>query len=175
MKTKIVFIALGSLLTLCPQFVSAQSGISIGVREHVTHTIFEELPFEDGDLTYTLGYEIHDSHGYWQLMVGYTPEVGNEELGIDEFAVDYVLTPQLNLIIQDGIFIAGTGILGSYIETEEDSDWTDVYWQLMLGLEIPLGGLRIELLAYYTYDSWGDIGDFDGDDVEYGGSIKYLF
>ncbi len=175
MKTLLTCLALVSLLVLFPQFTNADSGISAGVRQHVTHSVFEELPFEDGDLTYTIGYEYHDKHGYWQLLVGYTPEVGIEELGIDEIAVDYVITPQLNLIIQDGIFLAGTGILGSYIETEEDSDWTDVYWQLMLGFEIPLGALRLELLAYYPFESWGEIDEFDFDDVEYGGSFKILF
>ena len=177
MKTLTTLIVLISLLAIFPQLIKAkaQSGISVGARQHVMHSEFEELPFEDGDLTYTIGYEIHDKHGYWQILIGYTPEVGNEELEIGAPEVDYVITPQINLILQDGIFIAGTGILGSYIETEEDSDWTDVYWQLMLGIEIPLGAIRLELFASYVYESWGDIGDFDSDDIEFCGSLKYLF
>ena len=157
------------------QFTNAQSGVSAGVRQHIMHSEFEELPFEDGDLTYTIGYEYHDKHGYWQLLVGYTPEVGIEELGLDEMATDYVITPQLNLIIQDGVVLAGAGILKSYIETEDDSDWTDIYWQIMLGFEIPLGAIRLELLAYYPFETWGDIDEFSGSDIEFGGSIKYLF
>ncbi len=175
MKTTLLIIVLVAMVALCPKFVNAQSGVSAGVRQHVLHSVFEELPFEDGDLTYTLGYEYHDKNGYWQLLVGYTPDLSNEELGIDDIAVDYVITPQLNLIFQDGVFLAGTGILGSYIETEEEGDWTDIYWQLMLGLEIPLGALSLEAMAYYPFESWGDIDDFDFDDVEYGGSIKYRF
>ena len=174
MKTVIMTLALASLMVLRPQLVNAdnspQSAVGAGVRQHVLHSAFEELPFEDGDLTYTLGYEYHDRAGYWQILVGYTPEVGEGDI------VDYVITPQLNLIIQDRVFLAGTGILGSYVESIEDGgDWTSVYWQLMLGLEIPLGPVTLEAMAYYPYESWSDLDDFEFDDIEYGGSLKFYF
>ena len=147
----------------------AASAVSAGGRYHARHTTFEELPFDKGDISYTVGYEYHDQAGCWQLLVGYTPEVA------DGLAVDSVITPQLNLLIKDRAWIAGTGILGSYIETELESDWTDVYWQVMLGFELPLPVFKLEILAYYPFESWSEFDEFDTDDLEYGLSMKFMF
>ena len=172
MKTFVA--SLLSVLFLLPLIVNAgdspNSAVGLGVRRHVLHSTFQDLPFEDGDLTYTLGCEYHDQSGYWQLLVGYTPEVGEGDL------VDFVITPQLNLIIQDRIFLAGGGILGSYIESkDEGGDWTSVYWQFMLGLEIPIGPLNLEIMSYYPFEGISELSDFDLGDIEYGGSLKYYF
>ncbi len=175
MKTKFILIPLVSLMLLAQPFHSQAAGqkksaIGLGARSQVKHSVMKDLPFEDGDITYTASYEYHDAAGYWQLMVGYTPDVGDGDV------IDYVITPQLNLIIQDKIFLAGTGILGSYISDKETgSDWTDVYWQLMLGLEIPVGPLSIEAMASYQFDKWGNLSDFEFDDITYGGSLKFYF
>jgi hypothetical protein len=172
---KRIIICLSCVLVATSAFCAARKSsnpkqaIGIGARDHVNHSVYEELPFDDGDITYTLGYEYHDMAGYWQILVGYTPD-------LEDKTVDYVITPQLNLIIQDRIFLAGTGVMGSYIESVEDGgDWTDVYWQFMLGLEIPLGPVKLEAMAYYPFDDWSDLNDFDFGDIEYGGSLKYYF
>ncbi len=167
MKT-ITLLATVALLTalMIPQ-AEAQSAVGLGIRSHVLHTEFEEYPFDDGDLSYIAGYEYHDNNGYWQLLVGYTPDVG------DGTVVDSIITPQLNLLIQDGIWLAGVGVLGSYVETTEDSDWTDVYWQVMLGLELPLPIFKLDILAYYPFESWSTFGDFDTDDIEFGAFARF--
>jgi len=172
MKKNVILIL--AVLVLFPQFLNAakspKSAVGAGVRQQVDHSVFEDLPFDDGDLTYTLGYEYHDGAGYWQLLLGYTPEVGDGDV------VDYVITPQLNLIFQDRIFLAGTGVMGSYVESkEEGGDWTSVYWQLMLGFEIPLGPVKLEMMAYYPFEGFSDLDEFDFSDIEYGGSLKYYF
>jgi hypothetical protein len=170
MKTPILLCILIGLLTLTVSWANAQSAVGVGVRSHVLHTEFEEYPFDDGDISYVAGYEYHDKAGYWQLLVGYTPDVG------DGTVVDSIITPQLNLLLQDGAWLAGVGILGSYVETTlETTDWTDVYWQVMLGFEIPLPIFKLELLAYYPFESWSTFGDFDTDDIEFGGLAKFMF
>ena len=179
MKTKSILAVISFSLALTitqvataakPFGANPKSAVGAGARYHVEHSVYDDLPFEDGDLTYTLSYEYHDAAGYWQLMVGYTPEVGDGDV------VDYVITPQLNLIIQDRIFLAGTGIMSDYIQSvEEGGDWGDIYWQLMLGFEIPIGPVKLEAMAYYPFDKWGNIPDFDFNDVEFGGSIKFYF
>jgi hypothetical protein len=66
--------------------------------------------------------------------------------------------------------------MGSYVESKEDGgDWTSVYWQLMLGFEIPLGPVKLEMMAYYPFEGFSDLDDFDFSDIEYGGSLKYYF
>jgi hypothetical protein len=183
MKTPILLTIMCGLLTLCMPYAQASSAIGVGARRHVQHTAYEDYPYGDGDLSYTIAYEYHDAAGYWQLMVGFTPDVeartedegdgtGEEDEGT---VVDSIITPQINLMIEDRMWLAGVGILSDYIETSEDTEWSDIYWQVMLGLLIPLGNLELEVLAYYPFEDWGTIGDFDVDDIEFGASIKFLF
>ncbi len=169
MKKTALLTLLVALLTLCAPWANAQSAAGVGLRSHVLHTEFEEYPFDNGDISYVVGYEYHDKTGYWQFLVGYTPEVG------DGTVVESIITPQLNLLMQDGVWIAGGGILGSYVETELENDWTDVYWQVMLGFEITLPICSLEILAYYPFESWSTFGDFDTDDIEFGGLAKFMF
>lgn len=169
MKTPRLLCILVALLAFTTPWTNAQSGIGMGVRSHVLHTEFEEYPFDEGDLSYVVGYEYHDQAGYWQFLVGYTPDVG------DGTVVDSIITPQLNLLIQDRAWLAGVGILGSYVETELETDWTDIYWQVMLGFELPLPIFKLELLAYYPFESWSTFGDFDTDDIEFGALAKFMF
>ena len=164
------------LLTLCTPYLHATSAIGVGARLHTLHSIYADLPYQDDDLSYTIAYEYHDAAGYWQLMVAFTPEVGeSEDEDEDSVAVQSVITPQLNLLIEDQIWLAGVGILGDYIETEEDSEWSDMYWQVMLGICLPLGAVELEILAYYPFENWDTIGDFDSGDIDYGATVKFLF
>lgn len=174
MNTFTSYILSLSLLTAAASLAQAQqSAVSVGARQHSEHSQFEEIPFQDNDLTYTLGYEYQEQAGYWQLLVGYTPEIGDETLEKS------VITPQLNFVVQDNIWLGGVGILGSYIETEAESetesDWTDMYWQVMLGVEIPVPIFDLEVLAYYPFEDWGEFSEFDTDDVEFGAALKYPF
>ena len=148
-----------------------KSAIGLGAQYQVEHTDIDDLPFADGDITYTAAYEYHDMGGCWQLMVGYTPDITGTN------NADYAITPQLNLIMQDKIFLGGVGVLGSYIEsTDTGGDWTDVYWQMMLGLEVPIGPVKLEAMAYYQFSEWSDFfSGFEFDELVYGGSLKYYF
>ncbi len=145
-----------------------------GVRVHAEHSEFEELPFEDEDLSYGAVYEYHAEDAYWQIACMYAPDPGGRA-GI----VDYVITPQLNLILKDKIWRGGLGILGSYIEFEDDagdSDWTDVYWQFILGINVPFFfGMNVEAAAYYPFEDWNELSDMDTDDIEYGAWISHAF
>ncbi|MBT3193370.1 MAG: hypothetical protein HN341_12530 [Verrucomicrobia bacterium] len=170
MKTHPSLLVLCGLLALFAVRAGAESAVSMGARYHTEHSVFTELPFEDGDMSYSLGYEYHDASGYWQIMVGYAPGAGS---GTN--SVDSVITPQINLLLSDRSWIGGVGALASYIEGPDESDWTDVYWQVMFGLEIPIGSLKLEILTYYPFEEWGGFSDFEMDDLEFGASLKYFF
>ncbi len=169
MKTSVLTASFVALIVLCSAAFAGGSGAGIGVRSHVLHTQYEEYPFADDDISYVVGYEYHDNAGYWQLLVGYTPDVG------DGTVVDSIITPQLNLLFQDRAWIAGVGVLGSYVKTEQENDWTDIYWQVMLGFEFPLPIFRLEVLAYYPFESWSTFDEFDSDDIEFGALAKFMF
>lgn len=163
----------GTMLVLfmaAPVSAASSSVVAAGARYHTAHSVFSDLPYDDGDLSYLLAYEYHDADAAWQLAVGYAPDV----TGVD--TVDYVVTPQLNLILKDNIWRAGVGILYSYIHDDiEGGDWTDLYWQLLLGIRIPLFGLQLGADAVYPFEEWDVVDEFDTDDLEYHGWLGFKF
>ena len=149
---------------------AGRSVLSGGARLHMDNSVSDDIPFGDDDISVLLGYEYHEDAAFWQLAVGYTPDV-DSALG-----VDYVVTPQMNLIIKDNMWRAGFGALWSYVKPDVGkSDWTDVYWQFLLGINLPVMGLSMDVNAYYPFEDWGDLGDFDFSDVEYGVLFGYQF
>lgn len=142
----------------------------VGGRYHTDHSTFEELPFGSDDAGYGLVYEYHDVAAFWQIAVTYAPEVTGTN------GVDSVITPQLNLILKDSWLRAGAGVLGSYMRWDEGgSDWTDLYWQLLLGIGIPVFSFNLNVNACYTFDRWSHLDAFDRDDIEYGAWLTLEF
>lgn len=165
-----VFVAL--MINRSAALAAADPGaLAAGVRLHRAHSVFTALPFGDDDWSYQLAYEYHENNSFWQLAVGYAPDVTGSN------GVDYVLTPQINLLLQQGAWHEGLGVLGSYIKPSDsgDSEWSSVYWQLILGFEIPVAGVNIGADAYYKFEDWRELDEFDFDDVEFGGWISYRF
>ena len=142
----------------------SEHGFAAGLRIHRAQTEFEKLPFDNGDLSYGACYEYHDGPALWQLAVLYARAPGPEP---DK--IDYIVTPQANLVFKDRIWRGGVGLLGSYIrDAAEGGDWTDIYWQVLLGIEIPIGRLNLGGTAYHVFDKWGNIGKFKFNELEYG-------
>jgi hypothetical protein len=150
---------------------TASSGIDVGARYHIRHSEFAELPFADGDLTYAAGYEVRDENGLLQLLCGFTPEFADRD------DLDYGITPEANLLFTDGLFQGGLGILSTYTKNSGgNDDWMDLYWQWVLGLNVPLGKrLSLQANAYYVFETWSRLNKFAFDDVEFGGFITYKF
>jgi hypothetical protein len=156
-----------------------KSKFSVGLRQHVDHSEFDEYPFDDDMLAYGVAYEYHDEVAFWQLAVLYTEDVdavtNAPGATVPTSEVDYILTPQLNLIFTEKHWRAGAGILGSYVVTDTDEDWIDPYWQFMAGVGFPVMAFTADLYAYYVYEDWGSLGDFAVDDIEFGGWLGYSF
>jgi hypothetical protein len=172
MKTKLV-LKLGIwmvVLGMCSGVLAADgSSVSLGVRHHSGHSVVPEIPFEEGDWSYCVAYEYHEDTGCWQLVLDFSPEVGGSA------GIDYVLTPEMNLIFSDSSFKLGMGILASYVSSDTLDDWTDMYWQFLAGFDLELGGLDFDLMTYYVFEDWGELGDFDTKDLEYGAWINFPF
>jgi len=151
--------------------VTSTQAFDVGVRYHNAHSEFAELPYADGDLSYNVGYEIHDQNALFQLACGFTPEFKDRD------DLDYGITPELNLLAKDGIYQGGLGILSTYTrDADGKGDWMDLYWQFVLGVNIPLGkSLSIQANAYYVFENWGTLGKFKFDDIEFGGYVSYKF
>lgn len=175
-KCLLALISLPVLLCIAkPQTVQAQSALAVGARKHVKHSTIDELPFEEDDMSYLLAYEFHERESFWQIAVGYTPDAtGLNESGLQ--STDYVITPELNLMFQDNAWQAGAGILKNYVRDESlGSEWSDLYWQLIMGLKLSFVKIQASINAYYTFESWSDLNDFESDDIEFGAWLKFSF
>jgi len=170
MKTLKVVLIVGLLVGMLTGVAMASTAqvVDLGARYHQKHSEFISLPYADGDWTYDVGYEIHEENALLQLVCGYTPEFA------DHKDLDYGITPEANLLMKDGIFQGGLGILSTY--TEGDGKWMDMYWQWVLGLNIPLGAnFSLQANAYYVFEEWGALHKFDWGDIEFGGYLGYKF
>jgi hypothetical protein len=146
------------------------SVFALGARYHANHSAFDKLPYDDGDLSYGAFYQYHDGPAYWQLGGSYAFDATKLE------STDYVITPELDLIVKDKMWRAGLGILDSYVrDSEAGGDWTDVYWQFIAGIQFPLFGFSFDAQAYYPFKGWGDLGDFEFADIEFGLLINFPF
>lgn len=149
----------------------SQHRLGLGARYHVAHSFVPEFPYDDGDLTYQAVYEYHEDVALWQLVVGYTPDAGRSN------GVDYVIAPQINLLLKDGIWRGGLGIGWDYIRTElpDAGDWSDLYYQFILGCSLPLGSLNLDVSAFYPFAKWDDLSEFEFADIEFGLGLTYSF
>lgn len=173
MKTLKFLFSVGVILTMLSGAAMAAGNqtVDAGARYHIQHSEFTDLPFGDGDLSYGIGYEISDENGMLQAICGFTPEFGDRE------DLDYGITPELNLLALDRYVQGGLGILTTYTRNGNgDDDWMDMYWQWILGFNIPLASqLSLQANAYYVFESWSKLHKFDVSDVEFGGYLGYKF
>lgn len=162
-RTTRSLIAISFSLLAGTAFGKTENRFSVGVRHHADHSVYTELPFDDGDLSYGIAYEIHENEAYWQLAVEYAPDISGTN------AVDFAVTPQLNLLFEDRGWRGGLGVLTSYVAGDDDDEWTDLYWQFIFGFHFGTSRKpEIDVLVYYPFESWSDIGDFDAQDIEFG-------
>ena len=143
------------------------SRMGAGARYHKAQDTVVAAPFDD-DVSYGLMYEYHEGETFWQLGVNYADSMGSND-------VDYVITPEINLLFADKVWRGGAGALASYVSDDITSDWSDVYFQFVLGFEIPVGNMSLEILAYYVFDDFDALGEFDFDEVEVGAWLMYAF
>ena len=164
---------------------SGSALLGFGMRHHATQTVFTDYPFEDGDMSYGIAYELNDAAGYWQLAVDYAANTAADQTN----AADYVVTPQLNLVIEDTFWRLGVGIAASYIEYEDDAlaasliddnddhtldnGWSDIYYQFLFGVSLPLGSMSLDIFASYPFDDWDLLDEFDADDIEIALWLKF--
>jgi hypothetical protein len=176
MKQSLRFVLVGLTSFLLLDLAAEAAGrgnsqIAGGARLHRNRDNIEGYLYGDGDVSYQLAYEYHADTTYFQLGVGYCPDIS----GTNE--VDYIITPQLNFFVTDRGWEAGVGIADSYItdDNEATDDWSDLYYQMMLGYQFPIMKIPISFDAVYPFESWGDLSDFDFKDIEYMVMVHFKF
>lgn len=158
-----------------------EHSLNLGARYHTAHHNFDKSPFGNGDISYLLAYTYAEKIAAWQLGVDFAPDIsgtmlmaGERVIGREE--IDYVVTPQLNLIFIDRCFRGGVGVKTSYIRAEEENFWLDPYWQFLLGINIPLlKRFDLDLSTSYVFQRWDYLDKFDFRDLEYLLSLNIKF
>jgi hypothetical protein len=156
--------------------------LSVGGRYNMEQSAFCDLPYGNGDISYLLAYQYTQGIAIWQFACDVGPDVSGKREEVsgsttNMLGIDYVLTPQFNIIIRDSYFRGGGGIRTSYIkDAGGGGEWLDPYWQLQLGLAFPLSQrLSVDLSAYYVLQRWDKIVDFTFGDLEYGALLNFAF
>lgn len=170
---KKLFLLVAATMLIATSLTQAQTVINaagIGARFYQGSASFTNQPFSDGDIAYNICYEYRENKNpaFWQVVLGYAPNVDNEQ-------VDSVITPELNLMFEEDHFRAGVGILDSFINYKDIGNDSLFYYHLSFGVKQDLGNLCLALDTLYAFDDWGNLGDFDFADIEYGAWITYKF
>ena len=158
------------LLTSAPSFARMKNGnvFTIGARYHTEHAVFNAVPYDDGDMSLRLAYEYHEANAFWQLVLGYAPDASNGT------AVDYVFTPEINIVVKDGVWRAGVGVLTSYV-ADDTEEWSDIYWQFMAGASFPVFGVSADVMTYYLFEEFSDFQEWELEDMEFGVMVRLPF
>jgi hypothetical protein len=164
-------------LAIRPALAASPHSLSVGGRYHTENTVFSDLPYGNADISYALAYTFAEEHVAIQLGVDYAPDVSGFRDAPHTNKIDYVITPQVNFIVKDRMFRGGVGMLTSYIRDDQgEGNWLDIYWQLMLGLCVPLGRhLSLEGNLYYALERMDKITEFRLKEIEYGLWLNYNF
>lgn len=166
-------------LLLSWQMALAESphSLSLGGRYHTENSVFTDLPYGNADISYALAYTFAQENVGLQLGANYASDVSGARDAPNTNLTDFVVTPQVNLILKDRVFRGGVGLLTSYIRDDSgESDWLSPYWQLLLGLNLPFGKyLSLDGNVYYVLEKWSKIADFRIKELEYGLWLNYSF
>ena len=172
MKKILRFLWPGLLILACPNTPAQdRNAVTGGVRWHAEHSVFSDLPFGKGDLSYALGYEYHEGMALWQICADYAPDLSGTN------KANYAITPQLNLLFKDKIWRAGLGVLDTYVSSKDDAHngWTSIYWQFIAGIDVPIKKFSLGASVFYPFAHWGELDRFDYRDLDYGVSLSYHF
>lgn len=144
--------------------------LTLGARTLQPSAARSELPFVDGDYAWIGGFRFFEGAASWLLGAEYSPDPGEEDL------YDYALTPHLNLYFGHKWLSGGVGLRNTYLKGEEDDDWTGFYYELHLGLELPIGSrASLGIYAAWPFEEWDELDEFEFDELEYAGMFSIRF
>jgi opacity protein-like surface antigen len=96
------------------------------------------------------------------------------------YDAENVISPRL-LFLLGHILYAGAGIGTNYVSWENnteflhnDDNWSDPYFMLRGGLDLPflIPRLRLDLNLSYEFNEWNDVNYFDSDAITFGAGLR---
>ncbi len=158
------------VLLLSTALAAPATELAVQVKKHADHSAFRERPYGKDDVSYGAFFELSEGLAAWRLGASYLTDAS----GFGE--AETVITPEITLLAQDGIWEGGVSALMDYVDANDETEWGDLYYQLQLGLRLPLGKrAALGVNAYYPMESFGEIGEFKTGDLDYGLSLRFGF
>jgi len=158
------------ILALAGSLAATATEMAVQVKKHARHGEFGERPYGKDDVSYGAFFELSEGLAAWRLGASYLPD----PTGFGE--ADTVITPEITLLAQDGAWEGGLSTLIDYVDANDEKEWGDIYFQLQLGLRLPLGKRStLGVNAYYPFEKFGELGKFSFGDLDYGLSLRFRF
>jgi len=161
-----------STLWMCATLpLFAEMDITVIGKKHENRSEdFEDRPYGNDDMSYGAYFDYFEGMGGWRFGATYATDLS----GPGE--ADTVITPEISLLGRDGIWEGGLSVMMDYIDSEEGSDWGDVYYQTQLGINLPVtSNLLIGIHAFFPFKDLGDFSDIDTGNVDYGVTVTARF
>lgn len=149
----------------------AQRDFTVIVKQHdMREDSFPERPYGKDDTSYGVYMDIYDGIGGWRFGASYASDLS----GTGE--ADSVITPEITLLGAEGSWMTGISIMMDYIDDENGTDWSDLYYQFQLGLNIPLGDrFKAGIHAFFPFSGLGDFVDISFGELDYGITVSASF
>jgi hypothetical protein len=159
------------VLLALPALNTLRAGdVAVMVKQHTNHTKFDGRPHGKNDLSYGAFLEFFEGTAGWRLGALYSSDLK----GAGE--MDAVITPEITLLVQDGVWEAGISALIDYIDDGNSNGWSDHYYQFQLGLNFPFGkSMSAGAHAFYAFDRFGNLNDFSFSNLDYGLTFRFKF
>jgi hypothetical protein len=159
---------LSLLLLACTAAPAAE--IAGLVRKHTAHSRFEKRPFGNDDFSYGAYLEFFEGPAGWRLGAAYAPDLDSSR------GFESAITPEISLLLQDGLWETGVSVLKDYLDDGSSTGWGSTYYQLILGLNLPVGkSLSVGVHSFYPLDSFSNLSDFRFSNLDYGLLVRLKF
>lgn len=168
MKKFLAVFAVLALAMICAAPSAVADPHRLGGGVHYWKTI-DDIDFDNYDDN---GYTMLVSYQYKPTLIGceLDLEFSNQDFGGSS---ESVLSPQAYFIL-GGLIYGGLGIGSYYV----DSDWSDPFYALKLGVDFELAQLHFDINANYRFDEWDYdtvADDVDTDKITLGLVVRYEF
>ena len=81
-------------LAIRPALAESPHSLSVGGRYHTENTVFTDLPYGNGDISYGLAYTFAEEHVGLKLGADFSPDVSGTRDAPHTNKTDYVISPQ---------------------------------------------------------------------------------
>ncbi len=154
---------------------------SLGLGVHYFYTL-DDMDNDWGDSFHENGLGLNGSYKYKPIdHFGFQFELQAFPDGY--YDAEIAVSPRILAILGRSFYI-GAGIAWNYLAWEattealhQDKNWSDAYYILRAGFEIPIivPDLRLDIKTDYELNEWNEVEDFDSDALTFGVGLRMAF